>query len=72
MTNFMLLGSVIKKKYPKVVDPLKNLFMKNRYHTPDHEHHVVYQCKCNMGECNSSETYIGNMESTLIVCIENK
>lgn len=50
---------------------LKNLVIKNRYHKPDSDHHVVYQYACDMGECNSLETYIGYTESTLTERIRN-
>ena len=50
---------------------LKNLVMENRCHKPDQERHVVYNYTCNLGECISSETYIGYTESILKERIRN-
>ena len=50
---------------------LRNLVMRNRYHKTEDYHHVVYQYTCTLGECNSSQSYIGYTESTLTERIRN-
>ena len=50
---------------------LRNLVMRNRYHKTEEYHHVVYQYTCTLGECNSSQSYIGYTESTLTERIRN-
>ena len=44
---------------------LRNVVIVNNPHKRETEYNVVYQYKCNKGECQSQEKYIGYTEQTL-------